>query len=116
MVLEMIDARLKNISEVKKFLEQSGKLEFKRKKQADTYEWIEMVLDRLKYFEQNKKNKTIIKMYLEKMTGYSRAQITRLAAKYRETGKVEKTEYERHKFDRKYGSFLNIVKLSTKSN
>ena len=104
MVLEMIDARLKNIADVKRFLKESGDLEFRRKKQNEAYEWLERLLERFGYFKQSRKNKTVIKRYIEKMTGYSRAQVTRLAAKCRETGKIEKTEYERHKFEKKYNS------------
>ena len=104
MTVEMIDAMLKNVADVKRFLKESEMLEFKRRTQSEAYAWIKQILERFEYFSQVKKNKTVIKKYIKKMTGYSRAQITRLAVKYRETGDLKKTEYERHKFERKYNS------------
>jgi len=43
-----------------------------------------------------------LRRYLEKMTGLSRAQVTRLIAAYAETGRVEERRYLRHCFAQRY--------------
>ncbi len=46
-----------------------------------------------------KKNKGLIRDYLQRMTGYSRSQITRLIAQYQKSGKVVvKQRSPRNKF------------------
>jgi hypothetical protein len=44
----------------------------------------------------------LIKKYLKKVTGYSRAQLNRLIAQQRKTGRVKLKEYHRNRFSRKY--------------
>jgi len=50
----------------------------------------------------SKKEKGLIKKYIEKVTGYSRPQVTRQIRQYRETGRVKLKEYKRNKFEKKY--------------
>ena len=54
------------------------------------------------YLYLGKKEKGLIKKYLQKVTGYSRPQVTRQIREYRETGRVRLKEYKRNKFERKY--------------
>ena len=44
----------------------------------------------------------LLRQYLEKMTGLSRTQVTRLIARHRQQGKVEVTVYRRHRFAPRY--------------
>jgi len=44
----------------------------------------------------SKKEKGLIKKYIEKVTGYSRPQVTRQIREYRETGRVRVKEYKRN--------------------
>jgi transposase InsO family protein len=44
----------------------------------------------------------MLRRYVEKMTGLSRAQVTRLIAAYAATGRVKATEYKRHRFAARY--------------
>ncbi|MFC1902784.1 hypothetical protein ACFLX4_01790 [Chloroflexota bacterium] len=44
----------------------------------------------------------MIRRYVQKVTGYSRSQVSRLIAEYKRTGRLKKTEYRRHRFPRKY--------------
>ena len=102
MVIIMNDSELKSIEEVKRFLKRSKGVEFERKDKKQAYEWIENTLRRFGYLDLRKKEKVIVRSYIEKITGYSRSQVTRLIVKYRETGEVKVEEYERHKFEKKY--------------
>jgi len=40
--------------------------------------------------------------YIQKVTGYSRSQVSRLIAEYKRTGHLRRTEYRRHRFPQKY--------------
>jgi len=44
----------------------------------------------------------VIRRYIERITGYSRAQVSRLIRRYKQTGQLKKMEYGRHRFPRKY--------------
>jgi ribosome recycling factor len=48
------------------------------------------------------KEKSLIKKYIDRITGYSRLQVTRQIRKYRETGRAKVKEYKRNKFESKY--------------
>jgi hypothetical protein len=43
-----------------------------------------------------------LRRYVEKMTGLSRAQVTRLIQRYTSSGRVEATVYRRHRFAPRY--------------
>lgn len=108
----MNDSLLSTIEDVKRFLKSTKKVEFKKQAQKEAYQWVEKILVKFGYvYQLNKKEKSVIKKYLEKMTGYSRAQTTRLIGKYLKTGKVKVVKYNRHKFRKKYSS-SDIVLLA----
>lgn len=109
MNIKMKDSNLKDIREVKEFLENSEGMEFEKIDRKEAYEWIEGILKKFDYLVCRKKHKTIIKRYINKVTGYSRKQITNLIAKFRDTGEIKREEYERHKFEKKYTS--NDIRL-----
>jgi len=98
----MNDSKLSSIVEVKRFLQESEVIEFKKRFRKEAYQWIEEALERFDYLYLCKKEKGLIKKYIEKVTGYSRPQVTRQIRKYRETGRVRLKEYKRNKFERKY--------------
>ena len=104
MVITMNDSKLSSIVEVKRFLQESEVIEFKKRFRKEAYQWIEETLKRFDYLYLGKKEKGLIKKYIEKVTGYSRPQVTRQVREYRETGRVRLKEYERNKFERKYTS------------
>ena len=100
----MNDSKLSSIVEIKRFLQESEVIEFKKRSRKEAYEWIEETLKRFDYLYLGKKEKGLIKKYLKKVTGYSRPQVTRQIRQYRETGQVRLKEYKRNKFERKYTS------------
>ena len=104
MVITMNDSKLSSIIEVKRFLKESHVIEFKKRFRKEAYEWIEEVLEKFDYLYLSKKEKGLIKRYVEKVTGYSRPQVTRQIRQYRETGRVRVKEYKRNKFEKKYTS------------
>ena len=62
------------------------------------------MLKKFKYPRLQKAGKGVIRQYIEKVTGYSRAQVNRLVWRYLQSGKIKPTEYRRHCFPQKYNA------------
>lgn len=104
MRLIMNDKSLQTIEQVKQFLDGSEGIEFRGLTVEEKYGWIERVLVRFRYYSLKRAEKGVIRRYLEKVSGYSRAQVSRLIGEYKRRGRLEKTQYRRHRFPRKYTS------------
>ena len=102
MVVMMNDSKLNRLAQIKGFLAETEAIEFNRKSKKEAYSWIEETLRRFTYVILSKKEKGLIRRYLMKITGYSRAQLTRQIAQYCKTRQVRIKEYDRHKFQKKY--------------
>ena len=102
MRLNMNDQRLQTLDQVKRFIEGSPTVEFRGLNALEKYAWIEEVMKRFRYPKLQKERKGLIKSYLLKVTGYSRAQLTRLIRLYLRFGKVQPAKYQRHRFPQKY--------------
>jgi len=102
MTIKMNDSHIGSITQIKEFLKVAKVIEFKGVSLKERYAWIETVLIRFEYFRSSKKNKSILKKYMMQMTGYSDAQITRLIAKKKLTGKIVSGASRKHRFPVKY--------------
>ena len=102
MQLVMEDKNLQTIDQVRQFLEGSEVLEFTVPSVEERYGWIESVVRRFRYSTLKKAEKGVIRQYLQKVTGYSRAQVGRLIAKRQRTGRLRKVQYTRHRFTQRY--------------
>jgi hypothetical protein len=107
----MNDAQLQTLEQVKEFVEGCQPIEFRGSNALDKYKWIEEVLKRFRYPQLKKEGKGLIKCYLLKMTGYSRAQLTRLIGLYQQSGKIQLAQYQRHRFPQRY-SLADVVLLA----
>ena len=85
MLLIMNDERLQTIKQVKQFLEGSEALEFRGPTTQEKYCWIKEVLIRFKYHRLKRDERGVIRRYIERITGYSRAQVSRLIGRYKQT-------------------------------
>lgn len=104
MTITMNDSRIISIAQLKEFAKINGLIEFKSASRKERYEWIENVLNRFRYFSLKKKEKSIIKRYIIRMTEISDAQLTRLTAKKKKTGKILVNTTKRHRFSKKYAT------------
>src|SRR3989338_4404994 len=102
MTLHMDDSHLVSIREIREFVKVGGAVSFIGTSRDETYRWMEMVLSRFWYFSLRKKEKTLVKKYILKMTGYSDAQVTRLIKKKKETRVIRAVKGSRHRFEKKY--------------
>jgi hypothetical protein len=64
----MNDSQLNSIVEVKRFLQKSEVIEFKKRFRKEAYEWIEETLKRFDYLYLCTKEKGLIKKYIEKVS------------------------------------------------
>ena len=68
----------------------------------ERYQWIQASLIKFEYLTLSKPHKGLVRHYLEKMSGYSRQQLTRLIQQYRQTGRVRRRQRTGQGFARRY--------------
>lgn len=101
----MDDSKIGTIKEVKSFIKLSKEVSFKGSSRQQKYDWIGEVWQRFKYRILKKKDKSVIKTYLLRMTGFSNAQITRLIKKKNDLGLIRvKSPKEKTSFPTVYTS------------
>jgi hypothetical protein len=98
----MDDKQLRTLEQVKQFVDSCRRIEFNGLSLKEKYRWTEGVLKKFKYPRLKKAGKGVVRQYIEKVTGYSRAQVNRLIWRYQQSGKVKPTIYCRHCFSQKY--------------
>jgi transposase InsO family protein len=90
------------LDQIQGLLQASEGIRFEGKRRKEIYEWVQKVLVHHEYQRQGRRVKGLLRRYVEKMTGLSRAQVTRLIGRYRKRGKVEETAYQRRRFAPRY--------------
>jgi transposase InsO family protein len=80
----------------------SGEVRFAGQRREEVYGWVEQTLVRHQYAGVGRPDKGLVRSYIARMTGLSRAQVTRLITGYRETGKVKAAVYQRTSFVTRY--------------
>ena len=98
----MNDDSMVSIAQVKEFLKLESGARFSKTDRDEAYEWIGKTLGKFRYFSETKKHRGIIKAYLATVSGYSNAQIDRLVACKRTTGRVCLKERTQPTFPRVY--------------
>lgn len=91
-----------SLESIRSFLEGSEAIRFESRSQPQRYAWVEQVLVQQQYTGLGKADRGLVRRYIEKMTGLSRAQTTRLIARYTASGRVAVTAYTRHSFSTLY--------------
>lgn len=100
----MDDTKWLSLDEIRAFLRGAEPVGFAAQGRAETYGWVERTLVHYEYARQGKAGKGLLRRYVEKMTGLSRAQVTRLITAYMATGQVKAAKYKRHRFAARYTS------------
>ena len=89
MVINMEEAKLQTLVQIKAFLEGTTEVAFRIPK-AERNQFIERVFKRFGYARHGRVDKGVLLRYLERMTGLSRQQVTRLVRQYRKEGRLAK--------------------------
>ena len=98
----MHEAEKLSLEAIGRFVEASEEIRFKSKDRKQVYGWVEGVLVEQQYARQGKAVRGLLRRYVEKMTGLSRAQVTRLIARYTTSGRVQPTMYRRRRFPERF--------------
>lgn len=102
MTITMDDSNIKDIGGIRKFLKGAFGLKLNGVVREESYSWIGQALSRFAYFKRRKKDKSAVKTYMMRMTGFSDAQMGRLIAEKRDHGKIGLRAGSRHCFLRTY--------------
>lgn len=103
MTLSMNDNHLVTLEQLASFVRAAPQMQFVGRTRKEKYAWLERLLQRFFYKTARKKNKSIIKKYAMKMTGYSDAQMTRLLSEYCRTKHIRlPSTANRSRFETRY--------------
>jgi transposase InsO family protein len=102
MMMTMDDTKITTLEQIRRVLSGPREIAFKATRRAQRYAWLETVLERFRYFELKRPEKGLVKAYLERLSGASRAQITRLVTAYLLTGHIRPAKARRNRFPATY--------------
>ena len=91
-----------SLEQIRAFLEASEDIQFEAAHRHELYDWITRTLCEQEYSKQSRSVKGMLRRYLAKMTGLSRAQVTRLVSRYVNNGVVRERSYRRNRFTSRY--------------
>ncbi|HZL49323.1 MAG TPA: DDE-type integrase/transposase/recombinase [Terracidiphilus sp.] len=98
----MHEAEKLNLEQIRLLVSASEGLRFASENREQMYGWVEAVLIEHGYASQGKAARGLLRRYVEKMTGLSRAQVSRLIQGYNACGRVRVAAYARHRFAARY--------------
>ena len=104
MVIDMNEAQVRTVKQVRQVLEGTQALQFRAAEDdKGRYGWMDAVLRRLDYRQLRRADRGMVLAYLQRLSGYSRAQVTRLVARWI-SGKplVKNYRAPEHAFARRY--------------
>ncbi len=91
-----------SLEQIRAFLEASHEVQFAGRHRAEVYGWVGQTLRHQGYEELGRASRGLVRRYLEKMTGMSRAQMTRLIRRYTDGEEVKAKQYSRRRFPTQY--------------
>jgi hypothetical protein len=98
----MSNAESLSREQIREFLQSTQPIEFAGCGRNEKYAWVERVLGAQNYGELGKRDRGVVRAYVEKMTGMSAAQTTRLIRGFLDQGVVRAARYQRHRFSALY--------------
>jgi transposase InsO family protein len=104
MVIDMNEAQVRTLEQVRQVVAGTQALEFRRAEDDEgRYAWIAQVLQRFGYRQLGRSDRGAVLAYLQRLSGYSRAQLTRLVSRWA-SGKPLTKNYRapEHAFARRY--------------
>ncbi len=91
-----------SLEQIRAFLDGSSEVQFQAHDRTELYAWINQTLRQQNYGQFKRDGKGLVRLYVSKMTGLSRAQMTRLIRCYQQGGEVKPRLYQRHRFANRY--------------
>jgi transposase InsO family protein len=90
------------LEQMRAFLTENAEIRFAGEGRKEIYAWADQLLRQQDYTQLARVSKGVVRRYVAKMTGLSRAQTTRLIGGFKATGAVKLTASRRRKFPRRY--------------
>jgi transposase InsO family protein len=91
-----------DLEQIRAFLEASDGVGFKGRHREEVYAWVNQMLRQIRYQDLKRSERGLVRRYVSKMTGLSRAQSTRLLTMYLKGEEVKPKPYRRHGFRKRY--------------
>lgn len=91
-----------SLEQIRAFLAASDEVRFEGCDRGQVYGWIDRTLREQDWSNLKRTSRGLVRRYLEKMTGLSRAQVTRLIHRYAAGEPIEPAQYRRHRFASTY--------------
>jgi len=91
-----------DLQQIEQFLLAAKEVRFEASQREEVYGWVERLLCQQEYTQQGRRARGVLRRYIGKMTGLSRAQLTRLVGGYVATGRVRIKTSHRHRFPTRY--------------
>jgi transposase InsO family protein len=88
--------------QIRALVEASEEVRFHSQDRGELYEWVNRTLRQQDYGRLKRGGKGLMRRYIAKMTGLSRAQTARLIRSYQQGGEVKPRAYGRHRFAKRY--------------
>jgi transposase InsO family protein len=98
----MKDGERLSLEQIRAFLEGSEGVGFKAASQRELYEWTERTLCAQQYAGLGRSGKGLVRLYIARVTGLSRAQVTRLIGRYNDSGKIRLQRSRGRRFTSQY--------------
>ena len=98
----MNDSQVSTLEQIRQFLDGTDSMEMAISSKSECYDWIRRTLARFRYRTLDRPARGVLRRYLCRLSGYSRAQVTRLIQRYRETGEIGRQQCTTNGFRVKY--------------
>lgn len=89
MIVTLQTARLQTLAQVRAFVEGSADISFTLNDRNAAHQWMAETLRRFHYARCSRADKGVLRRYLAKVTGLSRAQLTRAITQFCRGGVIE---------------------------
>ena len=109
MKITMNDENIVSITQLRSFLKEVVEVSFNinhvgNKNKQEMYDWVGTGIQKFRYFSLEKKEKSIVLDYMEKITCRSRVQIKRLIRKKKKVGKIKLSIVKKNTFPLRYNT------------
>jgi transposase InsO family protein len=98
----MEDGEEQSLEQIRDWVEASAEVRFRSQDRRELYAWVNRTLRQQDYGLLKRGGKGLVRRYIAKMTGLSRAQAARLIRCYQGGGEVKARAYQRHRFANRY--------------
>ena len=102
MTITMQNAERLTLTEMQEFVEGSRAVQWTACGREAIYDFLRRVLEAQHYGQRSKAEKGVVRLFLGKLTGRSRAQLTRLIGQWNRRGRIAVRAAQRHRFPCRY--------------